>query len=481
MTMTREQAHCVPMSSTQNSGEIGAPLFAWQVIDEARHGRVTGELCLTTVSPSKIRLYLDSGLVYFAERETDESLATRLVLAGAIDPDQLHRGSLLLNGVEHLGRLFDRDASVERDEVELALELMTEQTLTEIAQCEVLSHQITMYRHHSSGVARWFAPSRAASSDVETPAVRVVRAAESVAWQPPSTEPIATAPPLGMGASAGSETQGESVDLPKNGLFDDKAALEATAIGTLPTRPYKPASYVPCAIQPHTPIAQPGAVQPLISIKALVSLSSPHVTAEPDKTAELIAAPAKLTPISGLKLTPISGQVKLISGAVPVTTNGHQLLASHDDSIPVPEDVAAAVRRAITAIEAATHGIHGSDGVNFGPMHVTSPCVTPPIGAIHSPPAPPRSLSPQRPGLVSLTGTQPGLVSTMVTGEQPVQSDTDPVDAIQPIVVTQTVGPVRPNPVIEAFVGSGRIAATAVASDARRGALRRLIAGVRRR
>ncbi len=40
-------------------------------------------------------------------------------------------------------------------------------------------------------------------------------------------------------------------------------------------------------------------------------------------------------------------------------------------SIPVPEDVAAAVRRAITAIEAATMTSTSSAQVTFGPMHVT--------------------------------------------------------------------------------------------------------------
>jgi hypothetical protein len=47
-------------------------------------------------------------------------------------------------------------------------------------------------------------------------------------------------------------------------------------------------------------------------------------------------------------------------------------VAAHLDSIPVPEDVAAAVRRAITAIEAATLAPAGPPSVTFGPMHVTS-------------------------------------------------------------------------------------------------------------
>ena len=464
MTVIREQPQSAPTSSTAREvDEFAAPQLAWQLIDEARHRRVTGELCLTTASPSKIRVYLDFGLVYFAERETDETLATRLVLAGAIDPDQLHRGSLQLNGVEHLGRLFDRDATVARDEVELALEMMTEQTMMEIAEHEVFSSQITMYRHHASGVARWFVQRRPTQREAELSVEHVPRTPESCAWKPPRTAPVDTAPPVGVPL----RNENEVSDLPANGLFDD----DLTAV----TPPDDPSVM---SMQPLEP------VQPLISIKALVAITAASVVPESGNLQGPVAKLAQLTPISGLKPTPISGQVKMISGAVPVTTNGHrELLDNHDDSIPVPEDVAAAVRRAITAIEAATHGMHGSDSVNFGPLHVTSPGVTAP--AVTVPPllAGPRVASAARPGLVTLTSTRSGLVSltgSLVTGEQPVQTDTDPVHSLRPISM-RTVETVQPDPVIAAFVGSARHATTTGANDERRGALRRLIAGVRRR
>ena len=45
---------------------------AWQVIEDACSMRVTGELALTTSSPTETKVYLMNGLVYFAERETDD-------------------------------------------------------------------------------------------------------------------------------------------------------------------------------------------------------------------------------------------------------------------------------------------------------------------------------------------------------------------------------------------------------------------------
>jgi hypothetical protein len=193
---------------------------AWEVIDDARRSRITGELALTTASPAKTKVYLESGRVYFAERETDETLATRLVLAGAIDPDQLHRGSLRLNGVEHLGRLFERDATVERDAVELALELMTEQTLTEVAEQEVLSSHITMYRQHSSGVARWFMTPIDATPHA---GVGEPHGLKPSPWQPPSSPAVST------------QVAAIAVDIP--------VIVEQTGPRVLPTLP--PPSLVP--------------------------------------------------------------------------------------------------------------------------------------------------------------------------------------------------------------------------------------------
>lgn len=158
MTMIRETNVGPAQTTTRVSPDIvnSPPRSAWEIIEDVCNAHVTGELTLTTASPTKTKVYMTRGLVYFAERETDDTLATRLVLSGAINLDQLQIGAIRLNCVEHLGRMFERDATIERDAVELAVELITEMTLTDIADQPVLSHRLAMYRHHPSGIARWF-------------------------------------------------------------------------------------------------------------------------------------------------------------------------------------------------------------------------------------------------------------------------------------------------------------------------------------
>ncbi|HAP76339.1 MAG TPA: hypothetical protein DCR14_09675, partial [Acidimicrobiaceae bacterium] len=134
-------------------GGAAVPRPAWQVIDAARHQFLTGELTLPTTPPTNV--YLRDGQVYFAERTTDGGLGVRLLVEGVITRAQLQKGSLLVSGTEHLGRLFDRDDSVERGPVELCVELMTDDVLMHVADEVVTDYRLTMYRRHPSGVDRW--------------------------------------------------------------------------------------------------------------------------------------------------------------------------------------------------------------------------------------------------------------------------------------------------------------------------------------
>ena len=437
-------------SSSVEAAHRSSTRAAWEVIEDARRARVTGELALTTASPVKTKIYLNFGTVYFAERETDESLATRLVLAGAINPDQLHRGALRLNGVEHLGRLFDRDATVERDEVELALELMTEQALTEIAEQEVLSSHITMYRHHSSGVVRWFAsPSEVTSSSAANVAgtqdspVVVVASADSVApmvspWEPPTTAAV-PAPTRGV-----RETN----------FFDVDPALLDQPLPTLPPQPVS---------NKFVDTTTPALLQPLVTLvaaKSFVPISAPESAAE--AVGERAGAggptsgatPAVFTAMTLTRL--ISSPVPIttlttngsVSGSIPMTNSPLTLPAEVDlDATPVPEDVAAAVRRAITAIEAATQTPAGATPLTVGPLHVSS------LGQ--------------------------SALGAVDTGEQPIQLVTEPIEPLPAIVVPNPFTAVKPSP-----VGPDSVAfsdAKDPLTEARKSALRRLIDGVRRR
>jgi hypothetical protein len=123
-------------------------------LNEARERAFTGEIVFET--DPEVLAYLDHGIVYYAERVTDASLGRRLLDAGVIDVEQLDRGIVRVGDIEHLGRLFDRDPSVDRDAVIVVAETATEELIADLANRTVTTARVTAYRHHPSGVHRWF-------------------------------------------------------------------------------------------------------------------------------------------------------------------------------------------------------------------------------------------------------------------------------------------------------------------------------------
>src|SRR5262245_15249175 len=96
------------------------PRLAWQIIDAARRQCLTGELALDSNPPS--RVYLRDGFVYYAERTTDASPGVRLLIEGVITRDQRAKGAVQVNGAEHLGRMFERDSTIDRASAEVCIE-----------------------------------------------------------------------------------------------------------------------------------------------------------------------------------------------------------------------------------------------------------------------------------------------------------------------------------------------------------------------
>ena len=129
------------------------PRPAWQVIEAARRQLLTGELSLATTPTTHV--YLRDGQVYFAERTTDGGLGVRLLVEGVITRQQMGRGALLVSGIEHLGRMFQRDPSIDRQPVELCVELMTDDVLISVANEVVDHYTMTMYKRHPNGIDRW--------------------------------------------------------------------------------------------------------------------------------------------------------------------------------------------------------------------------------------------------------------------------------------------------------------------------------------
>jgi len=144
---------------TTNATELAALAIdglqpAWMTLNAARERAFTGEIVFET--DPEVIAYFDHGIVYYAERATDASLGRRLIDAGVLDIDQLDRGMVRVGDVEHLGRLFDRDPSVDRDAVVVVAELATEELIADLANRAITTVRVTGYRHHASGVHRWF-------------------------------------------------------------------------------------------------------------------------------------------------------------------------------------------------------------------------------------------------------------------------------------------------------------------------------------
>jgi hypothetical protein len=130
------------------------PRPAWQVIEAARRQYLTGELTLPTTPAT--RIFMRDGLVYFAERSTDGALPVRLMMEGVITREQMQRGTVIVNGVEHVGRMFDSDPTIDRASVELCTELFTDDVMVSVANVTVNRYEMSLYRRHPSGIDRWY-------------------------------------------------------------------------------------------------------------------------------------------------------------------------------------------------------------------------------------------------------------------------------------------------------------------------------------
>jgi hypothetical protein len=137
---------------------VAGDLPGWRVLDTARTQKFTGEI--TFQAQPSVSVYFDLGVPYHAVRAGDPSLCARLVDAGVVEPAQVERGVIRVGNVENLGRLFDRDLSIDRDAVMVVLELATDDVVTAVANTASSPFILTAYRHHVSGVHRWFVSPR---------------------------------------------------------------------------------------------------------------------------------------------------------------------------------------------------------------------------------------------------------------------------------------------------------------------------------
>ncbi len=222
LVMNEPLFHCTESRSTCRLLQLedSGPRPVWAVLDGAIARRFTGEV--TIHLDPMVRAYFQDGHVYFAERDGDAPLAERLLQLGVVTEDDLRKGMISLGVIAHLGRLFDRVPTVERDQVELALEVMTGQLLGVIGNHTITDTTVATYRHHSSGVNRW----------LRTSAVL------------PSVARVLGDRPVGRVPSSGANDTVEMAALDRSIIADYEAATAADALaatfGTAPVE--EPAS-----------------------------------------------------------------------------------------------------------------------------------------------------------------------------------------------------------------------------------------------
>ncbi len=227
------------------------PRPAWQVIEAARRQYLTGELRLPT-NP-QTRLFLRDGMVYFAERISDGALPIRLMMEGVITREQMQRGTVIVNGVEHVGRMFEADPTIDRASVELCTELFTDDVMVAVANEVVSGYELALYRRHPSGIDRWYphsVPVAARQGDTRPEAAPAPKAA---AKPKPKQEPQAAPEPAPRNnLNAPPITQAVPVTAPVAATVPPPPPItQAVPVTSMPA---------PTAQIPVTPAAQPADV-----------------------------------------------------------------------------------------------------------------------------------------------------------------------------------------------------------------------------
>jgi hypothetical protein len=312
------------------------PRPAWQVIDAARSMRLTGELTLGTAPV--VRVYLRDGIVYFADRATDGSLGVRLVLEGVLTRTQLSHGTVVVNGAEHLGRLFDRDPAVDRSAVELCLEMFVDEVLVQVADESVDSWELSLYKRHPSGVDRWYPHvTRVVERVVERTVERVI------------------------------EVDAAPLEAAHEPIHETKAVVDSESVADVIAEPEAVAEAV---VEPTVEPVAEAVAEPTVEAVVEPVIEPTVMAAPPPVRAPLPAPTGELPPIVAAPRPSLPGRDEPPTDVMPTMADDdllHVRLAPAPAPEPAPEptvqdlvpedsgnladDIAEAVRRAMASLE----------------------------------------------------------------------------------------------------------------------------------
>lgn len=343
------------------------PCPGWRVLDAARSRRFTGEVTCATIPVTKV--YFDAGQIYFAERVSDPSLGARLVDAGALTAAQLEHGSMFVGGIAHLGRLFERVGSVDRQQVLLVAELMTEERVGWLAGRLVAGVSLAPYRHHPTGVRRWAWPTEPLAQGAADPFPAPLIGAAPTGSAAPRSGP-AQRPP----APPDLESPTESFDGGATG-WDQPSGLDQGPAASPLVPPAAPLVPPTAGVAPlPAPAGAPGAAAttpPNPVADADADRSTPAGGHDPVGRFELIWPSGEVddqvglaahidtdpTPEAGLSMSLLSVLHDVATSSIDSTIEqpGRTPLADMNASIDAAGDssdaVALAVRRAVATIE----------------------------------------------------------------------------------------------------------------------------------
>lgn len=196
----------------------------WGFVALVRSELFTGEAAVG-LDP-RVRLFAVEGHIYFAEREDDAPVGTRLVNCGAISANQLARGAVHAGGNESLARLFQRDVTIDRDAVELTVASSTESLLAAIAANPVGMPEVSPLRHHSAGLHHWLRALPTLAAD-DSPVDEIVAVEPIVVPEPVvAVEPIVLPEPIVLA---------EPVAVPEPILVEQPAVAETHSLPALRT------------------------------------------------------------------------------------------------------------------------------------------------------------------------------------------------------------------------------------------------------
>jgi hypothetical protein len=501
-------------------------------LDVARFHAYTGEISFST--DPLVRLYLDGGTVYHAEREGDPQISQVLRDLGVVEADQLERGMVRVGDVEHLGRLFDREPSIDRDAVMVVMETRSEAIVRELANRSTASVSVSAYRHHPSGIHRWFVGSvdsagsqrpvsvvaqvdRSVVDDL--PALEATPPALEIEWTEPDPSGPLPAPlptPAEVVTDVGaidtvhadwSSSDGDGDAIVPLGEFHivwpDGTADAAIVSKHSSSEPVtsEPAITEPAAsLPPPTPVAE--------TVPVVVPATSESVPTVVSATSESVPTVVPASPATSDAVpTVVPASSDAAADGIPSFSIAPLQVASlPEPDAAVPDDVVAAVKRALAAIEDASTGRVrvpelGATSISVPELRLpTADEEAPTVGAPSGTPTPAAPSAPED------TSASPVVVSSPVA-KPPTADVAAPTPAPAPLgfapptpdmraeavyeraaAAAEVIPAAAPDPVSEEPTppAPGRASVVFVDDEPepaaeRRGALRRLIGSLRRR